>query len=150
MKLSKRFPDAFGSKRQRKGRVLVAIDTSGSINMQEYKEFFAQLQTMTAAVDVHVVECDAEIQYEYDYKGQPATKVHGGGGTSFKPVINLFLKQRKNYDSLIYYTDGMCDIPYNTPKETLWVISSAGDHDTKKYRKNGASVVFIPKKQSNK
>ena len=35
------------------------------------------------------------------------------------------------------------DIPKDTPKETLWVISSRGDHDRKKYTVNGASSVFI-------
>lgn len=144
MKLSKRFPDAFGSKHQRKGKVLVGIDTSGSINMKEYLEFFSQVNTMKSSVDVHVVECDAKIQYEYDYTGVPPKKVHGGGGTNFQPVIDLFLEHRKEYDSLIYYTDGFASIPKNTPKETLWVISSAGDHNTRKYKINGATAVFIP------
>jgi len=74
--------------------------------------------------------------------------LHGGGGTSFQPPIDLFLKDRRKYDALVYFTDGEASIPSNTPKDTLWVISSKGDKDRAKYRVNGASVVFIPKKET--
>lgn len=147
-RLSKRFPDAAGTRRQRKSLILVAIDTSGSVSMQEYLEFFGQLKTLNDYADFHVVECDAAIQHEYDYRGKPNLKLHGMGGTSFQPVIDMYRQNIKKYDALVYFTDGYSTIPSNTPKETLWVISSVGDQsDRKKYMVNGCSVVFIPKKQ---
>jgi len=144
---SKRFPDAAGNRHQRKSHILVGIDTSGSVSMPEYMEFFGQIKTLSEKATFHVVECDAVIQHEYDYKGKPNEMLHGGGGTSFIPVINLFIANRKKYDALIYFTDGYCYIPDNTPRETLWVISSSGDHNRKKYSVNGAKSVFIPKKE---
>lgn len=124
----------------------MAIDTSGSVSMPEYREFFGQIRTLTASADFHVVECDARIAHEYDYHGHPNETLHGGGGTDFQPVIDLFIRDRKKYDALVYFTDGHCDIPKNTPKDTLWVVSSQGDQsDRGKYRVNGASVTFIPK-----
>lgn len=142
---SKRFPDAAGNRHRRKSHILVGIDTSGSVSMPEYREFFGQLRTLAEDASFHVVECDAWIQYEYDFNGKPNETLHGGGGTNFQPVVDLFLKHRKEYDALVYFTDGECWIPKNTPKETLWVVSSRGDHNKQKYRVNGASVVFIPK-----
>ena len=146
---SKRFPDAAGNRHRRKSQILVAIDTSGSVSMPEYREFMAQLTTLTATANFHVVECDTRIVYEYDYVRHPNEDLHGGGGTSFEPPVDMFIANRRKYDALVYFTDGECDIPSNTPKETLWVISSKGDQsDRRRYKVNGASVVFIPAKQN--
>ena len=145
---SRRFPDAAGNRHRRKSHILVAIDTSGSVSMPEYQEFFGQIRTLTAVADFHVVECDAIIQHEYDYRGKPNMVLHGGGGTSFQPPIDLFNKDKKKYDALIYFTDGCAWIPKDTPKDTLWVVSSKGDQSSrKKYQVNGASVAFIPKQK---
>lgn len=140
---SKRFPDAAGNRHQRKSHILVAIDTSGSVSMPEYREFFGQIKTLKEKASFHVVECDTIIQHEYEFTGRENETLHGGGGTRFEPPIDLFLKDRKKYDALVYFTDGYAYIPENTPKETLWVISSKGDHDRKKYQVNGAKAVFI-------
>lgn len=145
---SMRFPDAAGNRHKRKSHILVAIDTSGSVSMPEYREFFGQLKTMKD-VTFHVVECDAEIQFEYDFNGTIRETLHGGGGTSFYPPIKMYLDNRRKYEGIVYFTDGECDIPSITPKETLWVISSRGDHNRQKYKRNGASVVFIPPKNAD-
>ena len=145
---SKRFPDAAGNRHKRKSHILVGIDTSGSVSMPEYNEFFGQIKTMKD-VTFHVVECDAMIQHEYDFHGIVPQTLHGGGGTSFQPVVDMYNRNRRKYEGLVYFTDGECCIPRDTPKETLWVVSSRGDHNRKKYLVNGASVVFIPKKQNN-
>lgn len=143
---SLRFPDAAGNRHKRKSHILVAIDTSGSVSMPEYREFLGQLRTMKE-ITFHVVECDAAIQYEYDFNGTIHEKLHGGGGTSFYPPIKMYLDNRKKYEGIVYFTDGECEVPNITPKETLWVISSKGSKDRQKFSKNGAKVLFIPPKQ---
>lgn len=143
---SKRFPDAAGNRHKRKSHILVAIDTSGSVSMPEYREFFGQIKTLQQQATFHVVECDTRIQHEYDFDREAPEELHGGGGTNFQPPVDLFIKNKRKYDALVYFTDGYADIPKNTPKETLWIISSNGDKDRQKYRRNGASVVFIPNK----
>ena len=144
---SRRFPDAAGNRHRRKSHILVAIDTSGSVSMPEYREFFGQIKTLTQSATFHVVECDTRIQYEYDFNGHIPEILHGGGGTSFKPPVDIFNNNKRKYDALVYFTDGYSSIPHDTPKETLWVISSEGDHNRNKYKRNGANVVFIPPKQ---
>ena len=146
---SKRFPDAAGTRHKRKSNILVAIDTSGSVSMPEYLEFFGQIKTMCASSNFHVLECDTEIQFEYDFRGKIRETVHGGGGTRFSPVIDYFIENRRKYDALVYFTDGCARIPDNTPKDTLWVISSKGDHNRERYKINGASVVIIPPQNQN-
>lgn len=144
---SKRFPDAAGTRHKRKSHILVAIDTSGSVSMPEYREFMGQIATLTNNTTFHVVECDTRIVHEYDFNRMPNEELHGGGGTDFQPPIDLFLANRRKYEGIIYFTDGGAPIPHNTPKEMLWVISSRGNHDRRRYKVNGASVVIIPKQK---
>ena len=76
--------------------------------------------------EVTVVECDAEIQREYEYKGKlEEIKVAGRGGTDFEPVM-VYLKEHQNkFQNLIYFTDGECSAPETKPmKPILWVHSS--------------------------
>lgn len=145
---SRRFPEAAGNRHKRKSHILVGIDTSGSISMPEYREFFGQIKTLSQTATFHIAECDSRIQYEYDYTGKPNEVLHGGGGTSFQPVIDMYNQNRTMYDALVYFTDGECKVPADTPKDTLWVISSASIDriNRKNFQINGASVVFIPKK----
>jgi predicted metal-dependent peptidase len=140
---SRRFPDAAGNRHQRKSHILVAIDTSGSVCMPEYREFFGQIMTLKEKASFHVLECDTVIQHEYDFKGRIPEILHGHGGTDFQPPVDYFNKHRREYDALIYFTDGDAPIPDDTPKETLWVVSSQGNHDRKRYQINGAKAVFI-------
>lgn len=140
---SKRFECFAGTRHMRNSRILAAIDTSGSVTMPEYIEFMRQLQTMRQCATVDVVECDTEIRHKYTLKNTIPTHLHGGGGTCFQQPIDLF-NTSKAYDCLVYFTDGECDIPKDTPKDTLWVVSSKGQRNNNYYI-NGAKAVFIPK-----
>ena len=132
---SRRFPDAAGNRHRRKSHILVAVDTSGSVSMPEYREFFGQIKTLSEHASFHVVECDAVIQHEYDFNGRVPEVLHGGGGTCFQPPVDLFNNNKRKYDALVYFTDGYAPIPHDIPKETLWVISSGGDKNRKKYKR---------------
>lgn len=143
---SHRFPDAAGIRRKRKSNILVAIDTSGSISMPEYNKFFGQILTLTDKATFDVVECDARIQHQYRFIGQIHETVHGGGGTDFTPVIDLFTTNRRHYDNLIYFTDGEAPMPKNAPKGMLWALTADNTSSTrKKFTANGMFAVFIKK-----
>jgi len=140
---SRRFEGAAGNRHRRKSHILVAIDTSGSVSMPEYLEFFAQIKTLLPIADFHVVECDARIAHEYEYRGKVNEDIHGGGGTSFDPPVNYFNERRKLYDALVYFTDGYAPVPDNIGRDMLWVISSKGISDIKPFFKNGSVAVKI-------
>lgn len=142
---SRRFPDAAGNRHRRKSHVLVAIDTSGSVGKKEYEEFMGQIKTLTRQCTFTIVECDTKINKVFEYTGKMPDTVFGGGGTSFYPPIEMYNENRRKYDAIIYFTDGYAPVPEITPRDTLWVISSAGNKDQRKeFMRNGASVVFIP------
>ena len=141
-KESIRFPGAAGIKHKKKVSILVAVDTSGSVNDEELKDFFSEITYIyKAGARITILECDAAISANYEYTGKWTGKVHGRGGTDFQPVIDYYRKNMKDYAALVYFTDGECSIPNNVPRDTIWVITSAGDH-SKKYP---GRTLFIPK-----
>ena len=141
-KESVRFPGAAGIKHKKKVSILVAVDTSGSVNDEELKDFFSEITYIyKAGARITILECDAAISANYEYTGKWTGKVHSRGGTDFQPVIDYYRKNMKDYAALVYFTDGECSIPNNVPRDTIWVITSAGDH-SKKYP---GRTLFIPK-----
>ena len=141
-KESIRFPGAAGIKHKKKVSILVAVDTSGSVNDEELKDFFSEITYIyKAGARITILECDAAISANYEYTGKWTGKVHSRGGTDFQPVIDYYRKNMKDYAALVYFTDGECSIPNNVPRDTIWVITSAGDHK-KEYP---GRTLFIPK-----
>lgn len=141
-KESIRFPGAAGIKHKKKVSILVAIDTSGSVSDSELKDFFSEITYIyKAGARITILECDAQISANYEYTGKWTGKVHGRGGTNFQPVIDYYRNNKKDYASLVYFTDGECRIPENVPRDTIWIITSAGDHN-KEYP---GRTLFIPK-----
>jgi len=112
--------------------LLVAIDTSGSISPKELNEFAAEIIGIARSfehVRLHVVTCDAEIHDKFDLTEKTAhrllkMKVHGGGGTDFRPVFEY----AKGIDAsaLIYLTDGYGIFPNKETIKTIWVVSKGG------------------------
>lgn len=142
-KESIRFPDSAGIKHKKKVSILVAVDTSGSVNDDELRDFFSEITYIhKAGARITILECDARISANYEYTGKWTGKVHGRGGTDFQPVIDYYRKNMKDYAALVYFTDGECSIPDNVPRDTIWVITSAGDHK-KEYP---GRTLFIPSK----
>ena len=123
-RLSKRYGTRPGIRVQRLQRLLVAIDTSGSIDQEMIKAFFAEIHgAWKAGAAVHVVECDAKVQRDYQYTGRLPDMVSGGGGTEFEPVFRWMLNQPK-FDGCLYLTDGCGPAPTTRPRcKLLWLVA---------------------------
>lgn len=126
-KPNKRFYGNPALKIKLKKSTLVAIDTSGSVSNSELAEFFNEIYHIyKTGTKVTVVECDANIQRVYEYKGSlEDLSVQGRGGTDFEPVMKYLVEHKNEFDNLIYLTDGECSSPDTKPlKPILWVHSS--------------------------
>ena len=124
-KFNKRFEENPGLKIKQKKHILVAVDTSGSVNVNELKEFFSEIHHLyKTGSDVTVVQCDASISNISPYKPSHEIKLHGRGGTSFEPVIEYYDANIKKYSCLIYFTDGEASAPPKPKGNILWVLSS--------------------------
>jgi predicted metal-dependent peptidase len=109
---------------------LVAVDTSGSVNEGELKEFFHEVHHMhKTGSDVTVVQCDAAISDVSPYNPKNEIKLHGRGGTDFQPVIDYYNEHQHKFTCLVYFTDGECSSPENAKGKILWVLSSTSQEN---------------------
>ena len=124
---SKRYGTTPGIKIKRKQKLLIAVDTSGSIAVNELALFFGEINHIwRQSSEIMIVECDAAIQKKYDYKGTLPATIKGGGGTCFDPPIN-YGNTTYHPDAIIYFTDGYADEPKIKSRcPILWMITSDG------------------------
>lgn len=95
----------------RMGRLVIAVDTSGSINHKLLAEFQAEVQ---AALDecqpeaIEVLYCDAAVQSTEEFTPGDLVRLNakGGGGTCFEPVFEHIETAGELPEALIYLTDG--------------------------------------------
>jgi predicted metal-dependent peptidase len=123
---SKRYGTTPGVKINRRQRVLVAIDTSGSVGAPEFQSFFNEIRHLwRAGASVEVVECDTIIHRRYRYDGVMPEQVTGRGGTDFSAPIELANRERP--DLMIYLTDGFAGPMAIKPIiPVVWLISPDG------------------------
>jgi len=105
--------DLKGRLSDRKVKIAVAIDTSGSMGERELQFVFSEIFNILKLVkfEMSIIECDTRVQRVYKAKDLKDidTKVAGRGGTSFTPVFK-YIKEEMRYqdkpDLLVYFTDG--------------------------------------------
>lgn len=108
---SKRYGTTPGIKIQSKQKILIAIDTSGSVNNEELREFFGEIYYIwKQGAEIYIVECDTHIHNQYNYNGRPPEVISGRGGTDFNAPIQ-FANDIFQPDALIYFTDGFAAAP---------------------------------------
>ena len=129
-KESIRFPDSSAVKYRKKSKILVAIDTSGSVNDKELCDFFSEINHICKSnVDVDICECDSQIGRVYKYTGNWNGSISGRGGTWFDPPVQYF-NDHRDYTTLVYFTDGYAPLPSLKIRnnQIIWVITSGGQH----------------------
>lgn len=109
-------------------KIVVAIDTSASIDDELLKLFLAELyeimQVFTHYV-IELIECDATIQNIQRLTPMEVLEptLKGGGGTDFRPVFDHVTEENEDFKFLIYFTDGNGAFPLFEPLlDVLWVM----------------------------
>jgi len=128
-KTSKRYGTIPGIHIKRSQKMAVAIDTSGSISLNDFNVFFSEIHFMwKSGAEIEIIECDAVVQRTYPYQGILPREIQGRGGTLFDPVFSYLNKDRfKRYDGCVFLTDGFAKEPIIKPHcKLLWVITSDG------------------------
>ena len=116
----------------RKARVLISVDTSGSISDKEYVEFLTILNQNLKYVICDFIQCDADISdvilnIDTDKLPKKLLFRKGYGGTSVIPILEWMKKNRKRYDVWIHFTDLYIDDPAELKKykphskHVLWI-----------------------------
>lgn len=145
MRPSRRFGfEQMGSRYDFVTRLLIAIDTSGSVGSEELGRYF---RIITTFFKYRVQEIDV-LMFDFAVQGKPIKldeakknkqefKVKGRGGTNFQVPID-YVKEHPNYDGLIIITDGYAETPEVPPHmstKLLWVIDNE-----QSYKQNYSSL----------
>jgi predicted metal-dependent peptidase len=134
-----------GQKRNYTNKLLVGIDTSGSISDEEVQIFLSEINGMCAEkVECHVVMFDTALLGEpVEIKKKIKTmEIVGRGGTDFTPLLKY--SDEHSYDGTVIFTDGMAPFNYQPKSRVLWALSPAGSSVNPPFGKR--VVVEIKKK----
>lgn len=120
-----RFLDNPGLKHKERRKILVAIDTSGSVSTNELIEFLGEINHIArTGTEVIIAQCDTAISKIGKFNAKEDFKIHGRGGTSFHPVTEYYDANFRKFNCLIYLTDGEAPAPEKCRGPVLWVHSS--------------------------
>ena len=127
---------------------VIAIDTSGSVAGDEVQMFLQktynilmQEDSYFSRVNIHIIQCDAEIQQDVVIKNRDefenylkTMKLYGFGGTDFRPVFNyvdqlIDEKRFRNLKGMIYFTDGYGVFPDHKPDYTTAFVFVRNGYD---------------------
>lgn len=132
---SRRQPDRLdlrGELRGYKAEIAVAIDISGSISDEEFKQSIREVLDIVKNYnhEITIIECDEEIRRTYKVKSirDIRKRMSIRGATKFSPVFKY--ANNKKINLLVYFTDGKGEnrlevVPIGY--KILWVISGSGD-----------------------
>ncbi len=121
---------------------VIAIDTSGSTSgelvqtfVQKTYNILKSTESFFTRINLHIIQCDTVIQEDVKITTQEEfdaylkeMKLHGLGGTDFRPVfgyVNAMVDngEFENLKGLIYFTDGYGVFPQKKPPyETAFVF----------------------------
>lgn len=136
---------------------VIAIDTSGSVQGETVQRFVQKTynilkstESFFSKINLHIIQCDAAIQEDVKITNQEefdrylkTMRIHGLGGTDFRPVfryVDKLIKRHEfsNLKGLVYFTDGygyfpermpayqtafvFLDDDYNNPNVPPWAI----------------------------
>lgn len=157
-KPSRRFGfEYMGSKREFTTKLLLAIDTSGSITNQNLKNFYGVINKFfkygIESIDVLNFDCELQGEPVSFKKRQTSFNISGRGGTDFQPVFN-YAKDHPEYDGVIILTDGYANQPQKksgTKAKFVWVLPSEAEYNEHKdWMKQTGKSCFLTVGKVNK
>ena len=129
MRPSRRFPDSRGVRFKRKPHVLVGVDTSGSVSNEELEDFFSEIYYLwKSGVKVTIAQMDTKIEHIEEYNGKFNKEIYGRGGTEFTDLINYYNERKKDFSTLVIFTDGYVSLNLPPFRNGVWVITKNGQH----------------------
>lgn len=129
--------------------ICVAIDTSGSINNEQVKDFLGEIQSIMEQYKDYAIKLfcfDTAVHNEQDFGPSDDDlqnyTIEGGGGTDFDCIFNHLQEQDIVPKKLIIFTDGYPFDSWGNENycDTLWIIN--GHHDNNMEAPFGVTVHY--------
>lgn len=115
------------------GPIVIAVDCSGSIGVEELSEFAAEMLAIKQDCmpkEVHVVYFDSEVCHydRFEQDDELHVEPHGGGGTAFSPIFRYVENLDVDPACCVVLTDLYCSDFGDPPAyPVLWVTTAATD-----------------------
>lgn len=116
--------------RENMGELVVAIDSSCSVQDPEAQQFLGEIADICEDVQpsmVHVIQCDTRIrQVDTFERGDEfdVGEIVGRGGTDFQPVFDWVEENEIDPVALIYFTDGEAPAPDAPDYPVIWGVTN--------------------------
>ena len=113
------------------GKIVVVLDTSGSIWQSLLERFIAHIKDIRNIVrpsETIYIECDTDIRRVKTFTLEDEfqiSKIRGGGGTCFRPPFEYLDKNNIEPECMVYLTDGYGYFPDSAPLyPVLWAMTT--------------------------
>lgn len=113
-------------------RLVIAIDSSGSVDESVLNEFLSEVNFLMSLVQNYQIEllvCDDTLHSHTTFYNGDALEVNvkGGGGTDYRPVFDFIEEEFDDVKLLLYFTDLQGIFPKETANyEVKWVCQKEG------------------------
>lgn len=128
------------------GKVVFAIDTSGSIDTRLLSEIIAELKEAMSlfSVPVTVIHCDTKVQKVEELHEDDTITPVGRGGTNFQPVFDYVNEHLEDAKAIIYFTDGDASDRYKEPDcPVMWMI-----YDNKRFKCDFGEIIHVERSKN--
>ncbi len=111
--------------------VIVVLDTSGSIDEEEMREFLSEVDVLKSQLRARITlhACDDALCangpwiFEAWEPTQLPQDLTGGGGTSFIPPFEWIAREQLHPDLVVYFTDAEGEFPAQEPHcPVIWLV----------------------------
>ena len=112
-------------------RLVIAIDSSSSVDEALLNEFLSEVNFLTSLVNNYQIDmlvCDDKIQSHKTFYSGDGLEIDlkGGGGTDFRPVFSFVEGEMDDVKLLLYFTDLDGTFPSVSPNyEVKWITKKA-------------------------
>jgi len=118
------------------GELVVAVDCSGSVGVDELNQFAAEVKTIhedQKPSKITIIYFDSSVSHvdEFTRDDEVSMEPHGGGGTAFSPIFEKVEELAIEPVACVVLTDLYCNDYGDTPPyPVLWVSNGKDGEDT--------------------
>ncbi len=127
-KINKRYPYIHpGSKQETIANILIAFDQSGSVSDDDVSLFFGELDNLSKSVTFYILPFDVMVDeskiIEWQEGQKKPVRRDFCGGTDFNVPQKWANEHAKDFDAVIFMTDGGCSKPIASLLPRAWILS---------------------------
>lgn len=112
--------------RKKSKKIVVTVDTSGSVSDEDLAKFFGQIEKIIKDYSqITLIQWDTQINSvkKYEKGDWKNIEINGRGGTIIQPVFDYVNEKLPKTSAIVNFTDGWFDWNINTYGiETIWAL----------------------------